>query len=231
MADVDRARDLLRESIARGELRSGARIAEIPFATRLHVPRSVVREALRLLAVEGLVSIYRNRGAVVATFEPEDLLEVYALRAAIGSVALHKLMLSDAKDLGPLRQRLERVGQASRAADPIAAADADLGFQDCLIGLAELPRARTVFATLTVQIKIVMRALDVQYSRPLPMIHRELEELLRAVQTGDARGAERLWRNKLERSLKTFSDHLGDAEFDPSLWRLLTRGPRAISRR
>ena len=85
--------DALREAIVKGWLRPGERIKEIPLSEQLGVSRGPIREALRLLAHDGLVTIIPNRGAIVPTPTAADVLEVYAMRSALGSLALHKLML------------------------------------------------------------------------------------------------------------------------------------------
>jgi DNA-binding GntR family transcriptional regulator len=58
----------LREMILRGDLRGGERVAEIPIAKRLGVSRTPVREALTVLAQEGLLDVAGKRGYQVMAF-------------------------------------------------------------------------------------------------------------------------------------------------------------------
>jgi len=66
--------EALREAIVKGWLPPGERIKEIPLAEQLGVSRGPIRDALRLLAHDGLVTIIPNRGAVVPTPTSADVL-------------------------------------------------------------------------------------------------------------------------------------------------------------
>ena len=87
-----------------------------------------MRDALRLLERDGLVQLVPNRGAIVPELRAVDVLEVYALRASLGTLALHKLMLDAAAlDLAPLERELTRLrARAASAAGRATRADADL---------------------------------------------------------------------------------------------------------
>ena len=80
---VDRLRDL----IVRGELAPGARLNERVLTARLGVSRTPLREAIKLLATEGLVELMPNRGAVVAPIEPARIAETLAVMGALESLA------------------------------------------------------------------------------------------------------------------------------------------------
>jgi DNA-binding GntR family transcriptional regulator len=80
---VDRLRDL----IVRGELAPGTRLNERVLAARLGVSRTPLREAIKLLATEGLVELLPNRGAVVAPIEPARIAETLAVMGALESLA------------------------------------------------------------------------------------------------------------------------------------------------
>jgi len=79
----------LREAILRGHLKPGQRLDQNEIAEALHVSRSPVRDALRTLAVEGLVEVYPHRGAVVAEISPEELEEIYFIRGILEGMAAH----------------------------------------------------------------------------------------------------------------------------------------------
>ena len=89
---VDHAVSQLRDAIVTGGMRPGERLVETELAERLGLSRGPIREALHQLAREGLVTIHPNRGAVVSAVHAEDVVEVYALRATLGAMALRNLM-------------------------------------------------------------------------------------------------------------------------------------------
>src|SRR5215217_8805705 len=124
-SNVDLALEAVRDAIVDGRLRPGERIKEVPLAQDLGFSRAPVRDALRLLERDGLVALVPNRGAIVPALRAVDILEVYALRASLGTLALHKLMLdSESLEIAPLERELTRLVRAGERRRPREAADA-----------------------------------------------------------------------------------------------------------
>jgi len=74
-------RDLLEEAILDGELKPGERLRAEALAQRFGTSRTPIREALLQLEAQGLVQVEHNRGAVVRTFDRDDLRDLYEVRA------------------------------------------------------------------------------------------------------------------------------------------------------
>jgi DNA-binding GntR family transcriptional regulator len=75
--------DKLRDQIIRGEIPEGAQLRQDAIAAQYHVSRIPVREALRQLDAEGLIAIVPNRGAVVPALSPNDIEELFSIRALL----------------------------------------------------------------------------------------------------------------------------------------------------
>jgi DNA-binding GntR family transcriptional regulator len=75
--------DRLREQIIRGEIPEGAQLRQNVIAGQYRVSRIPVREALRQLDAEGLITIVPNRGAIVPKLSPNDIEELFAIRALL----------------------------------------------------------------------------------------------------------------------------------------------------
>ena len=73
----------LRNQIIRGEIQEGAQLRQDVIAAQFQVSRIPVREALRQLDAEGLITIVPNRGAVVPELSPDDIEELFAIRALL----------------------------------------------------------------------------------------------------------------------------------------------------
>ncbi len=73
----------LRDQIIRGEITEGAQLRQDVIAGQYHVSRIPVREALRQLHAEGLITIVPNRGAIVPELSPSDIEELFAIRALL----------------------------------------------------------------------------------------------------------------------------------------------------
>lgn len=73
----------LREKIIRGEIGEGEQLRQDAIAGEFEVSRIPVREALRQLESEGLIRIVPHRGAVVSSLSPEEIEELFAIRALL----------------------------------------------------------------------------------------------------------------------------------------------------
>lgn len=78
---------LLRDSILKGRFRPGQRLPEPMLAEYFHVSRSPIREALRMLEVEGLVEVNPRRGARVRLISDQEAAEIIELRAELERIS------------------------------------------------------------------------------------------------------------------------------------------------
>jgi len=81
----------IREMILRGELAPGQRVAEAPLAELLGMSRTPVRQALPLLAQEGLLAEHETRGYVVRTFTGADIVDAIDLRGVLEGLAARRV--------------------------------------------------------------------------------------------------------------------------------------------
>ena len=79
--------DTLREAIITGELKPGERLMEVKLAEKMGVSRTPVREAIRMLELEGLVDMLPRKGAHVAELSAKDIMDVLEVRASMDSLA------------------------------------------------------------------------------------------------------------------------------------------------
>jgi len=77
----------MRDMIVAGELRPGGRITMQRLCTRFGVSRTPVREALKVLAAEGLVELLPNRGARVRQLSERDLAELFDVMGGLEGLA------------------------------------------------------------------------------------------------------------------------------------------------
>jgi DNA-binding GntR family transcriptional regulator len=104
--------ELLRQRIFSRELTPGSWIDELKLAEEYGISRTPLREALKVLATEGLVTMKLRRGAYVTEVSERDLTDVYHLLALLESDAAGVVasQASDAqlKDLQVLHRELEK---------------------------------------------------------------------------------------------------------------------------
>jgi DNA-binding GntR family transcriptional regulator len=100
----------LRECIIGGELKPGEKIPEKELCERFGVSRTPLREALKVLAFEGLVALNHNRGSVVSPLNIQDLAEafpVYArFEALAGELACEKLDQGEIVEIRQLHDQM-----------------------------------------------------------------------------------------------------------------------------
>lgn len=78
----------LRHAILQGAYVCGERLVELTIAHEMNVSQNTVRDALRLLEQDGLVVKRARYGTHVRTYTPEEVVEIYALWAAVEGIAL-----------------------------------------------------------------------------------------------------------------------------------------------
>lgn len=97
--------DQLRRDIREGQLQPGEALIQLDLAERFKVSRNPIREALRILASEGLVDMRSGTRARVRKFGAEDLLELYELRMLIeASLVPHIVDGARRRDITALRE-------------------------------------------------------------------------------------------------------------------------------
>ena len=103
--------ELLRQRIFRRELEPGSWIDEVKLAQEYGISRTPLREALKVLAAEGLVTMKVRRGAYVTEVSEQDLAEVYHLLSLLESdaaaVVAERATDADLKELQKLHKELE----------------------------------------------------------------------------------------------------------------------------
>lgn len=80
----------VRDSILRGRFRPGEKLDQQQLADQLEVSRSPVREALRVLDAEGLITLIPNKGAVVTERSLLELEELYFTRGLVEGIAIER---------------------------------------------------------------------------------------------------------------------------------------------
>ncbi|SLN47367.1 GntR family transcriptional regulator [Oceanibacterium hippocampi] len=105
----------LADMIVKGEYKPGARVHEVAVSSRFQVSRGPVREALRLLEKEGLITILPRRGAVVTKLSIDEVRDVFAIRSVLFGLAASRVAeLQDPQVLRELKQGVARVNKLAK---------------------------------------------------------------------------------------------------------------------
>jgi DNA-binding GntR family transcriptional regulator len=117
-ATVTEVHGELRQAIVSGELQSGSPISSVQLARRYGVSRTPLREALRMLQDEGLVTTERNQRPRVATFSTEELEAVFVQRILLSAFCtMVTVPLLGEADLREMGRHLEALTRAEETGD------------------------------------------------------------------------------------------------------------------
>ena len=119
--------DSLRDAIWEGRFAHGERLREEEIASALGVSRTPVRETLFRLEREGLVRVVEGKGAFVAAYSLEDMIEIYQMREGLEPLAarLNRRRGPVGVAVGRLRYHVVEAGRRFRIGQNDAAAFAD----------------------------------------------------------------------------------------------------------
>jgi DNA-binding GntR family transcriptional regulator len=131
----DRVVDALREAIIAGRLKPGERIRERELVALLGVSRSPLREAIRILETEGLITSLAHRGARVSELSATDLRDMLHVRIMLESFAARLFIERiDDRALRAMQDQVERSRAPGYQVDLQADFDLGLEFHDLLVG-------------------------------------------------------------------------------------------------
>lgn len=177
---TDQVVESIRSEILDGELRPGESLREQALSDRFDIGRSTVREAIKVLAAEGLVTQAHHRGAVVTRHTPADVDDLIAARIMIER---HVASVG----IGDARQAEAALGDLERAVadkDWRAGAAADESFHQALVAAVGSPRISQFHSQLAREMRLLLVSAD-RY-QPEPDKVAEHARLLRLALADDA---------------------------------------------
>ena len=124
----------LRQAILTGELKPGERLMEIHLADRLGVSRTPIREAIRKLELEGLVTMIPRRGAEVAQITEKSMKDVLEVRRALDALCAELACdrITD-EELENLRLACDAFETAVKTKDAKKIGQADVALHDIIV--------------------------------------------------------------------------------------------------
>ena len=211
--------DVLREAITTGVLRANQPLPQDEIAAQLRVSHIPVREALRQLQSEGLVTYQPNRGATVTSLSVEEIREIYEIRAILETAAIRSATpLLDSAEIN----RAETILDAAEAAiDGAAWGSHDVDFHQLIYNLDGRPRLRELIEGLLRRVDRywLSHGLMLKHRAEFEAEHRALLEAIRG------RNADRA-ADLLQRHLAGASERL-IAELDTNPLLAATTSPKS----
>jgi DNA-binding GntR family transcriptional regulator len=201
-AAADAVYDALRKAIVARQLQPGDRLAEEQLAKQFGVSRTPVREALLRLETEQFATRVARRGLVVRPIPEREVLEVYAVRAALDGLAAS---LAAEQSTPPDRARItwlsQQVSDAAKASDFVKMAELNIGLHEAICEAAHNGMLSLFMRQIHDWVRRFAEA-DTTFSRPgrADEATSEHDEIIAAIEAGDAERAGQLAREHMNRA-------------------------------
>jgi len=185
---------VVRDMILDGTLEPGTHLRETQLAASLGVARNTLREALRGLTEQGLVTHHPHRGVVVTDLTAEDVADLFRLRLVLELAGLRQV---DAEGVERLGVATDAFAAALSHGDAVEALEHDFGFHRILVAALGSGRLTAAHERAQGELRLVLLHLDRNYEPPQVAEHRAI---LDAVRSGDGRAARSALTTHLNRA-------------------------------
>lgn len=198
----------LRKAILTGKINPGERLTEVKLGKILGTSRTPIREAIRLLEQENLVTIIPGSGARVSRMTVSDLQDVMEVRSALeqlsAGLACERITEEEKAELYEAYNAFVRSTQSE---DSIMIADADVRFHNLILKAAKNQKLGKILDGLADNI-YRYRYEFIREDGHYEDLIREHKELYEAVISGNREVAEKSARSHIARQWSYIRDHL-----------------------
>jgi len=179
--------DNLRQAIIDRRFLPGQRLIERELVELTGVSRTSIREALRELTAEGLVTSVPNKGNVVTQVSSKEAEQLYQVRSALeglaGRIFVENASAKDRYELGKAMQDVERAANAG-----VSILEPKDRFYEILFAGGGNDALRSISNSLHARISM-LRSLSLSVPGRTAQSLEELHKILKAVEANDADGA------------------------------------------
>jgi DNA-binding GntR family transcriptional regulator len=204
----DELASALRDMIIDGALAAGEKVPEAELCLRFGVSRTPLREALKVVATEGLVTLTPNRGARVAKITPEIVAEIFPimgqLEAFAGELACRNLSPDALENLEKLHLRMV---ETFKARNWLAYSKLNRAIHEAIFAAAGNATLSSLYQQLMVRIhavRFVARQSDQHWHDAVA----DHEEMMQALRGRNAAALARVMREHLDRKARAVLDVL-----------------------
>ncbi|WP_293697399.1 GntR family transcriptional regulator [uncultured Agrococcus sp.] len=172
----------IRDAILDFKLKPGDRLVEREIITSMEVSRATVREAISVLASEGLVTVIPQRGAHVAAPSLEDAEDLYEVRAALESLVVRRFISrANENEFVTLEASVERM--AAKLDEEPAVIDflrAKDEFYEVLLAGARSSSLTQLLGSIQARVRL-LRVTSLSTADRLPRVVQEMRDIVDAI--------------------------------------------------
>jgi DNA-binding GntR family transcriptional regulator len=196
----------IREQLVRGEIAPGTRLRDQALAMTLQVSRNTVREAMQILASEGLVRQNFHHGVTVAELDLEELADVYRVRRALELAGVRAAASARNGWLDQLRLACREMAAAAKQNDMHAVLNADRRFHEALVATLGSHRISRFYRTVQTEIRLTRAWYGERL--PPPVFYRRHAAIADALECHDYIRAESLVGSLIDEGEARLRDQL-----------------------
>ena len=201
----------MRDAILDGDLGPGKNLSERALCDMFGVSRSLVREALKALAVEDLIVHVPHKGPMVARLDRKQAQDLYRVRGAIEGLACAEFTanatVDQRRELTQITDRLAQLVAEEAPERALVAAKND--FYCCLFAGTQNQVLSKIFIQLNNRVVMLRRKSLAQKAR-LPQMLNEIEGIVAAIERGDATTARQLAEAHVVAAAQAADDSFAD---------------------
>lgn len=176
--------EILRKKILNGEIKPGERIIEADVAKAFQISRGPVREALRQIEEEGLVTYESHKGCIVKTMSYEDMQEAYLIRSTLETLAAKMCSGNLPSDLEERMERnLEKMGEAAEKRDLYQIVELDEEFHSCVVMSSQSEKLYKVWKSLESGNTSAYFTMETESLVPFDVLKANHQRILKAFRT------------------------------------------------
>ncbi|SDH42647.1 type I secretion C-terminal target domain (VC_A0849 subclass) [Agrococcus jejuensis] len=183
----------IRDAILDFKLRPGDRLVEREIIESMEVSRATVREAISVLASEGLVTVVPQKGAHVTQPSLEDAEDLYEVRASLESLVVRRFIdratdVDVAHLVATVDRMAERLDEPPTIVDFLKAKDE---FYDVLLAGARSASLTQLLGSIQARVRL-LRVTSLSTADRLPHVVTEMREIVEAIEARNPDRAARL---------------------------------------
>lgn len=179
---VDQVVAAVCEMILRGDLAPGTPLREAALADSAGVSRNTIRDAVRVLAREGLVKHTMNRGAIVTQLRERDIRDIFRVRRALELQAIEARPEATEEQVAALEGAVRDLRRAVEGGEQVAIVQADCRFHQRLVAFLGSARLDRFFEAIQGEMRLCLAIVDRVHEDENDLVdeHQELYELIAA---------------------------------------------------
>lgn len=193
--------DTLKQMIIDGVIKPGERIIETEYSNKFQISRTPIREAIRMLELEGLVESQTTGGVIVKTLTREEISEIYKIRIALESLIIEEIIKKiNNQDIKKLEKVLKNTKKAFEVKDIEKVFSLFTKFNQILYDIASLPKVTGMINNINLYLKR-FRKLSIDNPSRKEEAFEDHVQILEAIKNKELSTAISINRMHLEKSM------------------------------